>query len=259
MPAMADADPSTFRRFEHRAGDYAASRPDYPARLVDFLLQRLGLPAGTAVADIGSGTGIFSHLLLGRGLRVTAIEPNDEMRSTAEMKLGGHLNFTSGNGTAQATRLATGSAAAIFCAQAFHWFNEAATLREWQRILKPGGTAVLIWNYFDESSAFFPDYSGVIRAFGAEAEKTISSAWNAHLDNVLFRKGAAETVWFSHDQRLDFAGLLRRVASTSYLPNRSESSWAPMAVSLREVFDRHQSSGVVTVAYRTVAVFGPLV
>jgi hypothetical protein len=128
----------------------------------------------------------------------------------------------------------------------------------WRRILKRGRTAALIWNYQDETEPFTAAYLKAVRASGAEAEKTMSAAWNAHLDNALFRKGAAETVWFAHDQRLDFAGLLRRVASTSYLPRRGDPSWAPMAASLREVFDRHQSSGVVTVAYRTVAVFGPL-
>lgn len=255
---MADCDPSTYRRFEQRARDYAASRPDYPAWLVDILLQRLGLPLGATVADIGSGTGIFSRLLLDRGLHVAAVEPGADMRNTAEAELGDHLRFTSIDGTAQATGLATGSVAAIFCAQAFHWFNEEATLHEWRRILRPGGTAALLWNYHDETSPFVADYLGVVRAFGAEAEKTISAAWNAHRDNVLFRQPGAGTVSFPHAQYLDFDGLLRRVSSTSYLPKHGDPPWAPMLGRLRAVFDQHQSNGRVTFAYRTIAVFGPL-
>lgn len=255
---MADCDPSTYRRFEQRARDYAASRPDYPAKLVDVLLQRLRLPLGARVVDIGSGTGIFSRLLLDRGLHVAAVEPGADMRKTAETELGEHLRFTSVNGTAQATGLATGSVAAIFCAQAFHWFNEEATLLEWRRILQLGGSTALIWNYHDETDPFVAAYLEVVRALGTDADKTMASAWNTHRDNVLFRDRAAEVVSFPHAQQLDFDGLLRRVSSTSYLPKHGDPQWGPMQERLRAVFDQHQAAGVVTLAYRTIAVFGPL-
>lgn len=255
---MADSDPGNYLRFERRAGAYAASRPDYPAKLVQFLLHRLALPAGAAVADIGSGTGIFSRLLLGSGLHVSAIEPSGDMRMTAEAELREHLGFSSIHGTAQATGLSTGSVAAIFCAQAFHWFNEAATLREWRRILKPGGTTALIWNYHDETDPFVAAYLEVVRAFGTDADKTMASAWNTHRDNVLFRDRAAEVVSFPHTQQLDFDGLLRRAASTSYLPKNGDPRFAAMATRLQAAFDRYQSTGTVTLVYRTIAVFGPL-
>lgn len=245
-------------RFQQRADDYAASRPDYPAALLDCVLGRLALSPGAGVADIGSGTGIFTRLLLARGLRVAAVEPGDDMRRTAEALLGAHDGFVSVGGSARATGLATGSVAAIFCAQAFHWFNEAPTLREWRRILRPGGSAVLIWNYHDETDAFVADYVNVIRSFGPEAERTMAAAWNAHRDNVLFREGAADTAWFAHGQSLDFPGLLRRAGSTSYLPKPGDASFPELSDALRAVFDRHRRDGRVTMVYRTVAVFGPL-
>ena len=34
-------------------------------------------------------------------------------------------------------------------AQAFHWFANAATVREIARVLKPGGTLALVWNKSD--------------------------------------------------------------------------------------------------------------
>lgn len=249
---------STVQRFESRACAYAAARPGYPEELVDQVLARLALAPGAEVADVGSGTGIFTRLLLTRGLRVSAVEPGEDMRRAAEVLLGGHPGFTSANGDARATGLAARSVAAIFCAQAFHWFNETATLHEWQRILRPGGRAVLVWNYQDEADPFVADYLKVVHAFGPDAAKTIAAAVNAHRDNALFRGRNAETLWFSHRQPLDFAGLLQRVASTSYLPKPGEVQFAAVSAALRGVFDRHQLNGTVAMAYRTVAVFGPL-
>jgi 16S rRNA A1518/A1519 N6-dimethyltransferase RsmA/KsgA/DIM1 with predicted DNA glycosylase/AP lyase activity len=41
------------------------------------------------VADVGSGTGILTGLLLGTGSRVIGVEPNDAMREAAAALLGG--------------------------------------------------------------------------------------------------------------------------------------------------------------------------
>ena len=252
------ATPDTFRRFESRAADYAAGRPTYPPTLVDELLQRLKLQAGAVVADIGSGTGLFTQCLLQRGLRVAAVEPGDDMRQTAESLHSRDPGFSSVNGTARATGLPDASVDAIFCAQAFHWFNEPPTLGEWRRILRPGGTAVLIWNYQDETDAFVADYLKLVRASGPEARQTLAASWSAHLDNVLFAPGEARMISSSHRQELDFPGLVRRTSSTSYLPKQDDPRFAAIEEGLREIFARHQAGGQVYLSYRTVAVFGLL-
>ena len=86
----------------------------------------------------------------------------------------------------------------------------------------------------------------------------MAAAWAAHRDNVLFRQRVAETVTFPHAQTLDFDGLMRRVSSTSYLPKQGDPQFAVVSAAVRAVFDRHQSGGTVTMAYRTVAVCGRL-
>ena len=73
---------NTTERFSGRAGVYQASRPGYPAALSEHLAS-LGM-RGARVADIGAGTGIFSRLLLELGCTVFAVEPNSDMRHTAE-------------------------------------------------------------------------------------------------------------------------------------------------------------------------------
>ena len=74
-------------RFSSRADNYARYRPSYPAAAIDLLSARCGLVAGARVADLGSGTGILSALLLERGAQVFAVEPNDAMRACAEARL----------------------------------------------------------------------------------------------------------------------------------------------------------------------------
>ncbi len=52
-------------RFSGYSSNYEKYRPSYPAAVIQWLQNRTGL--GTVVADTGSGTGIFSGLLLQHG------------------------------------------------------------------------------------------------------------------------------------------------------------------------------------------------
>ena len=54
----------TASRFDDRVENYVAYRPGYPAGVIEFLRDELGLRPETVVADIGSGTGILSEMLL---------------------------------------------------------------------------------------------------------------------------------------------------------------------------------------------------
>jgi 2-polyprenyl-3-methyl-5-hydroxy-6-metoxy-1,4-benzoquinol methylase len=69
--------------FSTKVADYIASRPDYPAALFDELATRCDLNPQSHVADVGAGTGLLTRDLLARGYRVTAVEPNREMRAPA--------------------------------------------------------------------------------------------------------------------------------------------------------------------------------
>ena len=72
------------QRFSNRVENYVKYRPSYPAAMIDHIVARAELRDGASVADIGSGTGIFTSLILARGLRVYGVEPNREMREAAE-------------------------------------------------------------------------------------------------------------------------------------------------------------------------------
>ena len=155
-------------RFDGRADNYVNHRPSYPAEVIETIITSASLNTNSKVADIGSGTGIFSELLLNMGLEVFAVEPNSQMRLAAESNLEAEVpklsaRFHSVDGTAENTTLADQSVDAITAAQAFHWFDPEPTKTEMRRILKPDGWLALIWNQRDTRTDFQREYESVLR------------------------------------------------------------------------------------------------
>src|ERR1700761_3606187 len=92
-------------RFSSRVENYIKYRPSYPPAVLELLSGRCGLAATSTVADVGSGTGILTELLLETGAEVFAVEPNREMRTAAERLLSDYGRCRSVTGTAEATTL----------------------------------------------------------------------------------------------------------------------------------------------------------
>lgn len=237
-------------RFSGLADVYARHRPDYPDAAVDFVLAHCGLGPGAVLADIGSGTGISSRQLAGRGLRVIGVEPNAEMRGKAEAASSGADAPIYRHGSAEATGLPADSCDAVLAAQAFHWFASEKALHEFRRILKPNGWVVLLWNERDESDPFTAAFGDVIRTAkdAGSLEKSRSKCADVLLATPLFRNGCRER--FVHEQALGEDGLLGRAFSMSYAP-REPAKAAPFAAALRSVFARFQKDGQVLLRYVT--------
>src|SRR5437016_7060109 len=143
------------QRFSSRVEDYARYRPGYPPEVIQLLKTECGLSAESVVADVASGTGIFTRMLLENRCRVFGVEPNVEMRHAAEEFMAGHARFKSLNGTAESTTLPDHSVDIITAAQAAHWFDPSKARQEFVRILKPGGWTVLMWNDRRSNAARF--------------------------------------------------------------------------------------------------------
>src|ERR1700733_5090047 len=133
-------------RFSDRVEKYVLYRPGYPPEVLRTLQTECGLMPNHAIADIASGTGIWTRMLLENGNSVFGVEPNAEMREAGERLLAAFPNFTSVAGTAEASELADHSVDFVTAAQAAHWFDRARARCEFGRVLKPGGWLVLLWN-----------------------------------------------------------------------------------------------------------------
>jgi SAM-dependent methyltransferase len=128
--------------FSQQADSYRDARPSYPPPLVDALLHDARVQPGDHTADIGAGTGIFTRLLSDRGLRVVAVEPNEDMRRQAEELPG----VTWVQGTFERTTLPDASQRWVVAAQAFHWADPPRALLEMRRIVQAGGGFTVLWN-----------------------------------------------------------------------------------------------------------------
>jgi SAM-dependent methyltransferase len=239
-------------RFSGLANLYARHRPDYPAAALDLIVQRCGLGRDTLLVDVGCGTGISARLFAARAIPVLGVEPNDDMRVRAEATPSppGAAPIEYRTGSAEATGLPDSAAAAVLAAQAFHWFDAPAALREFHRILRPDGWVALIWNERDEADPCTAAYGAVVRSSpdAAAIEVPRSRAGDPLLHSPLFEQ--AERVPFRHEQTLDEEGLLGRAFSASYAP-REPPEAAAFAAALSEVFARYQHQGQVTLFYET--------
>jgi ubiquinone/menaquinone biosynthesis C-methylase UbiE len=243
-------------RFSDRVENYVRYRPSYPPEALQTLQRECGLSPHHAVADIASGTGIWTRMLLENGNNVFGIEPNAEMRQAGERFLAAFPKFSSVAGTAEATPLPDKSMDFVTAAQAAHWFDRKPARREFVRILKPGGWLVLLWNErLTDSTPFLREYEQLLLTFGTDYQEVRqeTDAVNEFFDPAPFQERV-----FEMRQEFDYTGIEGRLLSSSYAPGPDHPSHAPMLRELRRIFDAHAVAGRATFDYKTRMYFGRL-
>ena len=236
-------------RFSDRAGQYSLYRPEYPQAIIPFLEETIGLTPDTRIADVGSGTGIFSKLLLEAGYNVTSVEPNDKMREKAEAALAGYSGYRSVGGTAEETTLADHSVDLVTVAQAFHWFRPAETRREFERILRRPGHVLLVWNIQQSDNPFLEAYTELKETY---SEKIVHGH-RANLERIqeIFDPFRVTTRNFRQSQQLDAEGLKGHLLSFSTVPMAGDARYPEMMRELDRIFAQYNRQGLVDVEYET--------
>jgi ubiquinone/menaquinone biosynthesis C-methylase UbiE len=246
------------RRFSSRVDNYVRYRPGYPPEVLELLKKDCGLTRDTIVADIASGTGIWTQRLLENGNPVYGVEPNGEMRKAGEEFLKSYPRFASVAGTAEETTLPDHSVGMVTAAQAAHWFDRARARREFVRILKPGGWTVLLWNErLTDSTAFLRAYEQLLLDYGTDYKEVRHERTTAEIRDF-FAPAAYREKLFKSEQWFDYDGLEGRLKSSSYTPQVGDKNYEPMIAGLRRIFAEHQVEGKVGFAYDTRVFYGIL-
>jgi len=245
-------------RFSDRVENYVRYRPGYPQEVLEALKLECGLTPEHVIADIASGTGIWTRMLLENGNAVFGVEPNPDMREAGERLLASFPRLTSVTGTAEATSLADGKIDFVTAAQAAHWFDREPARREFSRILKPGGWLVLLWNErLTDTTPFLRDYEHLLLTFGTDYED-VRHERTTDAVNEFFDPAPYQERTFAMRQEFDYAGLEGRLLSSSYAPSPGHPRHEPMLRELRRIYDLHAAGGRVAFDYTTRVYFGRL-
>ncbi|MFH0410634.1 class I SAM-dependent methyltransferase [Corynebacterium sp. L4756] len=124
--------------FADGAENYDAIRPGYPGFITS-------LAAGSVALDIGAGTGKLTRAL--DFDTVYACDPSADM--VRVLKTHG---ISCWRAKAEQLALADASVDIAFCAQAWHWVDAQSAYAELDRVIRPGGSVVLVWNTIDVHS-----------------------------------------------------------------------------------------------------------
>lgn len=240
--------------YQGKSSFYKEGRLGYSEGLLELISQLI--PPSSSIADIGSGTGIFSAALLEQGYKVYCVEPSASLQQQAEALLSQCDRFIPVLASAESTSLAEQSVEAITVASAYHWFEQEQFLRECQRIIKPNGYIFLIYNIRKSDDLlsleqkqicqrYCPDFS----SFHHGADKTRENC------SAFFQEGWQEAL-FPHDLTYSKEQFLSRCLSSSYSPPQSHPDYPAYRQALEKLIEKHAENELITVHNYTACWYG---
>ncbi|MBP1124221.1 MULTISPECIES: class I SAM-dependent methyltransferase [Pseudomonas] len=238
--------------FSTQAATYAQGRPNYPRQLTGWLADTLRINAQSTVIDLGAGTGKFTRLVSTLAPALIAVEPVAQMGAQLARLL---PDVRLVNGTAESIPLATASADAVVCAQAFHWFSTQAALAEIHRVLKPDGCLGLVWNVRDESVDWVAAITEIITPYEGDTPRFHSGHWREAFTGEYFSSLDMTCFPYRHVGSPQEV-IIDRFLSVSFIAALPAPDKARVSAQLRTLIDTHPAlKGRDTVAfpYRTEA------
>jgi SAM-dependent methyltransferase len=222
---------------------YERGRPSYPQEAVDTIVREFDLRGGRTVLDLAAGTGKLTRLLVPSGANVIAVEPIREMRE----QITGVVALA---GTAERIPLTDDYVDAVTVAQAFHWFDADAALREIHRVLRAGGGLALIWNARDERDPLQASLSEIFDQYEGDTPRRQNRDWKTLLaGSGLFER--ARRVLFPHVQPVDEQGVVDRVLSVSFMASLPEAERGDVERRVRAL-----AKGATQLPYMTELYYG---
>ncbi|HEY7795165.1 MAG TPA: class I SAM-dependent methyltransferase [Gaiellaceae bacterium] len=217
--------PELARSFGSAVDDYVRGRPGWPEEAI----AAPGIPRDALVVDLAAGTGKLTEQLERRFDRVIAIEPDPVMRAA-----NGGADVRAGS--AEAIPLEAASVDAVFVAEAFHWFCDPPALRELERVLRPGGTLVVLWNRPRRKGQLPRGVDAVMQrlreqsGLDAKTHRFYSGTWRDVFPGSRF--GPIEEAMFEHEHVLSADELVSYLMSQSAAASRPADERAAIRAEL---------------------------
>lgn len=211
---------------------YERGRPEYTPAVAQAIMAELHLAPGERVLDLAAGTGKLTRALVQAGLDVIAVEPQAPLRDILAASVGAERVL---DGSAEQIPLPDESVAAVTVADAFHWFDQAAALREIRRVLRPGGGLGVLRISPDWSGASWShDVGSLISKLGLEHPQFQGPHWE---DAAREQGGWAEPrrVQLTMTQPADPDVVLDYIASISWMAALPAEERAQIIAKAREL------------------------
>lgn len=213
--------------FGSEADRYDRVRPTYPSGVFDAIAAYGRLGDGTRVIEVGPGTGQATVSMVERGWRIDAIEIDAEMAAAVERRLGEAVSVT----VTAFEELPTPADPydLAFASSAFHWVDPAVRVQRIADVLRPGGTAAILWTrhvrggtqaFFDAAQACYARWGGDDPAMLLMREDEISSRTDEFTTSPLFcdvtsHRSTIERAYST----ADYLDLVRTYSDTITLPD----------------------------------------
>lgn len=199
--------------------------------------------------DLAAGTGKLTRQLLPSGAELVAVEPVAGMRRKLAETVPGIRTL---EGTAEEIPLGDAAVDAVFCAQAFHWFDADRALDEIHRILRPNGGLALIWNIRDEAVEWERRLSELMKKYESNAPRKRWGRWREAFERTELFTPLGERR-FPHRQEGSVETMLARVASISFVSALPDEDRSAFLEDVRKLVE--PSDSPLVMHYRTEVYF----
>jgi SAM-dependent methyltransferase len=156
------------------AEQYERYRPGYSEDLVDVVFQYAARPVCSAV-EVGAGTGKATRLFAGRGVEVTALEPDAAMADVLRQTTAG-LPVVPVETTFENYRSAR-RVDLVFAAAAWHWTDPTTRMARAVDLLSPGGVLALFGSSVEPAD---PDLCAAVEQIESEVLPDDSNSGEMH-------------------------------------------------------------------------------
>ncbi len=227
--------------FAAAGSSYEQGRPDYPAAVVEALVERLRIRADSRLLDVAAGTGKLARCFVGRA-DVMAAEPAAEMRAEFTRIQPG---IPVVEAVAEALPFPDADMDVITVGTAFHWFDGPAALREFHRVLRPDGSLGLVWLQRDETVPWVDELVRLVDTYRPpEARRYSETPWQGAFGSAEGRRlfTPLEYEGFPFEFPVDRKTAVQRTASTSFVAAMSVAQRDEVLARVTAFLDAHPAT-----------------